>query len=432
MESSIPHQKFMTGLAEIIHQLPPQTILGGLALIIMVSLWIGWLLGKASQIRKVARLEAKATFLSESAEEKEKRFADQFSLLSQQALKQNNIQFLSLAQQVMKQFQLQNQNVHAQKESALSSLIEPLKSTLSETEKHLSVFDRDRRRSEQELHNQLHTMAANQYQLQVETRNLSRALSKPEVRGLWGEINLRRLVEMSGMSEHVDFIEQPSMSQSDRQLRPDMLIKLPENRQVVIDAQTPLDGYLAALESDNETERNAALKRHAQQLVARIRALSHKEYWQLTEDGPEFAVLYLPGDPFLDAAIKHKPDLLEYALERQVVLATPTSLIALLRTIAFSWKQHNLNHHTRQLRKDAAGFYKHLCRFNGRLDDFGKNLEKMVKGYNNMIDGYQKDLIPISVAMQQSGFVEGDEVSKTPQSIETNIHQNIQTNSVTG
>jgi DNA recombination protein RmuC len=229
--------------------------------------------------------------------------------------------------------------------------------------------------------------------LQRETRNLVNALRRPEVRGRWGELTLRRLVELAGLTEHCDFTEQVHLAAEDGALRPDLVVHMPEARDLVIDAKAPLEAYLAALDAGSDEERSAAMRRHAQQVEMRVRELASKHYWAQFERSPEFAVLFLPGDQFLSAALAERPDLLETALGQGVIIATPSTLVALLKAVAYGWKQTVLAENAAEIRSLGEDMYKRLAVFGEHLTRLGKSLGSSVEAFNKAVGSLEQQVM---------------------------------------
>ena len=280
------------------------------------------------------------------------------------------------------------------REQAIESLLRPIRETLQRTEAQLQEFDKARRESHGSITSQLESMGAAQKALSEETRNLVKALRRPEVRGQWGEITLQRLVELAGMQRHCDFVTQSHTPTATGAVRPDMLINLPEGRQLVVDVKTPLDAYLEATEANDEAGRKSALLRHAAVLAERIRELSSKAYWTQFENSPEFVILFIPGDQFLSAALTEKPELLDSALRQNIILATPTSLVALLKAIAYGWQQVALTENATEIRRLALELYERLSTYTGHIADVGKELDAAVKAYNKGIGSLERMVLP--------------------------------------
>jgi DNA recombination protein RmuC len=233
-----------------------------------------------------------------------------------------------------------------------------------------------------------------QQALSAETRNLVSALRRPEVRGQWGEITLRRLVELAGMVEHCDFVTQSHQPTETGSVRPDMIIRLPEERDLVVDVKTPLDAYLAATEAPTDAERRTALERHATIVGGRIRELASKAYWSQFERSPEFVILFIPGDQFLSAALAERPMLLDDALRQNIILATPTSLVALLKAIAYGWQQTTLAHNAAEIRTAALQLYERLTTFASHLGIVGKSLGDSVRAFNASVGSLERMVLP--------------------------------------
>jgi DNA recombination protein RmuC len=237
-------------------------------------------------------------------------------------------------------------------------------------------------------------MAASQQALSLETRNLVSALRRPEVRGRWGEMTLRRLVELAGMVEHCDFVTQSHLATENGAIRPDMRVLLPEGRELVVDVKTPLDAYLEANEAPDDAQRRAALQRHAAIVAGRVRELASKAYWSQFDRSPDFVVLFIPGEQFLSAALAEKPELLDDALRQNVILATPTSFIALLKAVAYGWQQTALAEHATEIRGLAVQLYERLTTFAGHLGAMGKALGDSVKAFNSGVGSLERMVLP--------------------------------------
>jgi DNA recombination protein RmuC len=315
-------------------------------------------------------------------EQSETRLRGSFDAMAREALHANNQLFLQLAREVFGREQTEAQGALKEREAAIAQLVLPLRASLERTEAQVLSLERERREAFAALRTQIETLSGGQAQLSRETRNLATALRRPEVRGRWGELSLRRIVELAGLTEHCDFTEQVRVASEDGVLRPDLVVHMPEERDLVIDAKTPLDAYLAALEAASEEERALALKRHAQQVEARVRELASKSYWSQFERSPEFAVLFLPGDQFLSAALAERPELLESALGQRVIISTPSTLIALLKTVAYGWRQSEVTHNAAVIRDLGQELYQRLSTFEGHLARIGQRLNSAVEAYN--------------------------------------------------
>jgi DNA recombination protein RmuC len=281
-----------------------------------------------------------------------------------------------------------------EREQTLQGLIEPIRAALERTGAQVEALERERREAFVSLRSQIETLARSQTTLQQETRNLVSALRRPEVRGRWGELTLRRVVELAGLSEHCDFSEQITLSGPQGSLRPDLVVHLPEARTLVVDAKTPLDAYLEAIDATTAAARAAALLRHAAQVDARVRELGTKAYWAQLPHSPEFAVLFLPGDQFLSSALAQRPELLENAIRLGVIIATPSTLIALLKTVAYGWRQSAVAENAAEIRDLGQELHRRLTVFVGHLSRAGRALGGAVEAYNSAVGSLERFVLP--------------------------------------
>jgi DNA recombination protein RmuC len=327
-------------------------------------------------------------------EQSEARIRGAFDTLAGESLRANSEMFLRLAREALSRDQVVAENALKERETAIAQLVEPLKTALERTEQQVQAIERERRDAFTALRTQLEGLAGGHATLQRETRNLVTALRRPEVRGRWGEMTLRRVVELAGMAEHCDFTEQLSLALEDGPLRPDMVIHMPEKRVLVVDAKAPLDAYLEAIEATTDEARGTALKRHAQQVETRVRQLGAKNYWAQFETSPEFAVLFLPGDQFLSAALAERPDMLDTALKAGVILATPSTLIALLKTVAYGWRQAAVAENAATIHEMGQELYRRLSSFVKHLERVGKQLNGAVEAYNSAVGSLERQVLP--------------------------------------
>ena len=382
-----------------------------LALAVTGAALLGALLGALiTQLRcqrRVARLEtacatletqmegerASAAARIESLEDARERLGETFEVLANHALRSSQEDFLRLARESLGQFQVHAQSDLTQRQKAIDNMLQPIRMALEKTEQQVRQMEQERQTAYGSLTQYLEGMAQAQQALQGETRNLVQALRRPEVRGRWGELTLRRLVELAGMVEHCDFYEQEQTATADGALRPDMIIRLPDARQIVVDVKTPLDAYLSAVEAPDDNARREALARHARNVRQRVRELSGKQYWAQYKESLDFVILFIPGDQFLTAALDDDHALLEDALRGRVILATPTSLVALLRAVAFSWRQMSIIRHADAIRDLGEEFYKRLATFTEHLGKLGKNLGASVESYNRAVGSLERQVL---------------------------------------
>ena len=361
-----------------------------------------YLAGKLARLRnEYAQLETELGHERMRALEKQAaleqlnlQLKDTFNAMATEALNSNNEQFLRLAKESLGQFHIKAEGELEKREKAVENLVKPIRDALEKTEKQVERMESGRQQAHGALTKHLETMAESHRLLQSETRNLVQALRRPEVRGQWGELTLKRLAELAGMVEHCDFQEQASVQTDNGQQRPDMIVRMPDKREIIVDAKTPLDAYLSAVEAVNDEERKTRLQQHARNVRARIKELSSKSYWQQFRHSPDFVVLFIPGDQFLSAALDVDHTLIEDALSQNVILATPTSFVALLRAIAYGWRQEVLAENAEVIREVGQDLYGRLATFAEHLSRLGRSLDSSVSAYNKAISSYDSRILP--------------------------------------
>jgi DNA recombination protein RmuC len=356
-------------------------------------------LERRTHVEKLEALEQARTQLSET-----------FGNLSSQALKHNSEEFLKLAQENLKQFHTKAQGDLSQKEQAIENLLKPIKDALNKTEQQIRAMEHERKEAYGSLTKHLETMAQTQQALQGETRNLVKALSRPEVRGQWGEMTLKRLAELAGMVEHCDFYEQEHTNTEDGAMRPDMIVRMPGDREIIVDVKTPLDAYLSAVEATNDAERETHLIRHTKNVRKRVQELASKGYWNQFTHSPDFVVLFIPGDQFLSTALDHDHKLLEDAMQQKVILATPTSFVALLRAVAYGWRQESLASNAEQIRQVGEELYGRLGTFADHLGKVGKSLNTSVQHFNRAVSSFDSRVLPSVRKFSEMGISAKKEV----------------------
>jgi DNA recombination protein RmuC len=317
-----------------------------------------------------------------------------FDSVAGETLRANSEVFLRMAREALSREHVIGESALKEREVAISQLVEPLRLALERTEAQVQSLERERRDAFASLRVQIETLAGGHAQLQRETRALVTALRRPEVRGRWGEITLRRVVELAGLSAHCDFTEQQHVAGTEGVLRPDLVVHMPDGRDLVIDVKTPLDAYLEAYEAQSDDGRQLALKRHAQQLEAHVRQLASKAYWAQFQTSPEFAVLFLPGDQFLSAALAERPELMDNALKQAVIIATPSTLIALLKSVAYGWRQAAVAHNAAIIRDLGQELYSRLGTFTGHLGKVGLRLGGAIEAYNAAVGSLERQVLP--------------------------------------
>ena len=360
------------------------------------------------RLESETRLEAERIVLLEESEE---RLRSAFDSLAGQTLRDNSEMFLRMAREALGRDQVVAQASLRERETAIAQLVEPLRVALEKTEAQAQSLERERRDAFSSLRAQIETLTAGQSLLQRETRNLVTALRRPEVRGRWGELTLRRIVELAGLSAHCDFTEQLHVVGDEGALRPDLVVHMPDARDLVVDVKTPLDAYLEALEATTEEARQVQLRRHAQHVETRVRQLASKNYWAQFERSPEFAILFLPGDQFLAAALAERADLLETALKQNVIIATPSTLIALLKTVAYGWRQSAVAHNAALIRELGQELYRRLGNFTGHLGRTGARLGAAVEAYNAAVGSLERQVLPQARRFTELGVTADSPIS---------------------
>jgi DNA recombination protein RmuC len=327
-----------------------------------------------------------------------------FGELARDSLHSNSAVFLQLAQERLARERVDASASLKERESAINSLVQPIRDALAKTEAQIQSIERERIDAFATIKSQMELLSSGQNLLSRETRNLVTALRRPDVRGQWGEITLKRVVELSGMSMHVDFTEQHHQLTATGSIRPDMIVHMPERRDIVVDVKTPLDAYLSAVEAQSDDERAMQLRRHAQLVGARVRELSSKQYWSQFEHSPDFVVLFLPGDQFLSAALQENPALIDEALRQNIMLATPTSLVALLKTVAYGWKQTALAENAAEIRRLGEDVFKRLAVFGEHLGRLGKSLGNSVDSFNKAVGSLEQQVLPAARRFPELGL----------------------------
>ena len=315
-------------------------------------------------------------------EEAKQRMEDAFRALSAEALRANNQTFLEIAQERMARTADGAKAELDARERSISNLVGPLKEKLAAVDLKIGELEKNRVGAYEGLRSLMGAMDESQRALRMETANLVKALQSPVVRGRWGEIQLRRVVELSGMLAHCDFVEQESVETADGRLRPDMRVILPGGNNVVVDSKVPLMGYLEAVQSTEQSKRRELMARHASQVRTHVDQLSKKAYWEQFESAPEFVVLFLPGEVFFSAALEEDPELISYAAEKRVILASPTTLIALLRAVHFGWRQEAVARNAADISALGKELHKRLGDFAGHLVKLGGSLGSAVEQFN--------------------------------------------------
>ena len=340
----------------------------------------------------------------ETIEKARQQLEQSFSALSQQALKSNNESFLMLAKEKLSQYQIQAEASLDKKEKAIETLLQPINEALKQTESQIRTIEKERKESFGSLSEHIKLMNESHINLRLETQNLVQALRRPQVRGQWGELTLKRIAELAGMVNHCDFYEQQQSENDDSRMRPDMIVRMPDQRELIVDAKTPLDAYLDATQTNDATTQASALLKHARNVRERMRELSSKAYWNQFKHSPDFVVLFIPGEQFLTAALEQDPQLLEDALKNKVILSTPTSIIALLRAVAFGWRQLAVAENTEKIRELGEDLYHRLATFAEHLQKLGKHLDASVEQFNKATSSLDRQVLSGARKFQKLGI----------------------------
>jgi DNA recombination protein RmuC len=345
-----------------------------------------------AQARSAARIAAMETEIAQERrataeklavlDQAQARFSDAFKALSADALRHNNASFLELARTTLEKTQESVRTDLDKRQVAIDTLVKPMRESLDKVDAKIQDLETARAGAYEALKTQVQSLADSQNHLRSETGNLVRALRAPAVRGRWGEIQLRRVVELAGMVAHCDFVEQPTLQTEDGRLRPDLVVHPPGGKTIVVDAKTPLNAYLEALDAPDDETRLRFLDQHAAQVRSHIEKLSRKAYTEQFADTPDFIVLFLPGEVFFSAALERDPTLIEYGADKKIILATPTTLIGLLMAICYGWQQEKLAHNAREISQLGSELYKRFADMSAHFGRLGKSLNSSVDAFN--------------------------------------------------
>ncbi|HWE70848.1 MAG TPA: DNA recombination protein RmuC [Acidimicrobiales bacterium] len=378
--------------------------------------------GQAETVRLTTELGHQRRTAEERAasfDETRQQLTGEFARLSTAALQKNNEQFLQLADTKLKETREAAEGELAKRQVAIEQLLKPIGEQLGKYDEGMQRLEVERQGAYTTLTEQMKYLSTSHDQLQKETGNLVKALRAPQSRGQWGELQLRRVVEMAGMLEHCDFDEQVTSDADDGgRMRPDMVVHSPGGMNVAVDAKVPMQAWLDANDADDETVRRAHLARHGRQLRAHIDQLAKKEYWKRVDPSPEYVVAFIPGDPLLTAALEHEPGLMEHAAANNVLLATPTSLIALLRSAAYGWQQDTLAQNAREVQQLGTELYQRLSVLGDHVAGVGKGLNNAVVAYNKAVGSLETRVLVTARRFVEMGVGGGEKDLPEPASID--------------
>jgi DNA recombination protein RmuC len=348
---------------------------------------------KNQALLELTGIKAAAEEKAASLEHFQEKLPDLFRGVSLKVMQDNNKAFMDLAGTTMSKYFSAAASDLDTRRKTISDIVKPVNEALDRYNLHIRELERAREKAYGGLLQQVESLAESQNALQRETGKLTSALSKPHVRGRWGEITLKRVAELAGMQNHCDFMEQTSVNAGDGLLRPDMIVRLPGGRNIVVDSKVPLVAYLEAQAASSPEEREALMDNHVKHLQTHIRQLSRKAYWTQFQPTPEFVVLFIPGENFFSAALARDPNLIETGAASQIILATPTTLISLLKTIDMGWRQEALAENAKVISTLGSDLYQRLAVMTGHFKTLGRDIERTTESYNKMLGSYERRVL---------------------------------------
>jgi DNA recombination protein RmuC len=347
-------------------------------------------------------------------DEAQLKLRDAFQSLAGEALKASSDQFMELAKAKFDSLQKEAEGDLETRKQAIQSMVNPLETALKDLRTEVSRVESARQEAYGSLRSEVQLLTTSNKELREETGSLVNSLKQPQVKGKWGELTLRRVVELAGMSPHCDFMEQMSVDTEEGRLRPDLIVHLPGGTQIVVDVKVPLHAFFKAVSAQSDAEYREAMLQHAALVREHIKGLSGKEYWKQFEPTPEFVVLFVPGESFFSAALEQDRTLIEDAIEKRVVLASPTTLIALLRAVAYGWKQQLVAENAERIKDLGKELYDRVVTFAAHLTDIAKGLERANKAYNSAVASFDSRLLPSARKFREMGVGSADVAPADP------------------